>query len=215
MNDRQEFDVEGIVQHIREDLRSRRKTSSQYMPETGPEDGRTAAELAALQSNHDIHRMHFTSHRRAFGWLVVLTKQLLRQLLTPILERQVAYNTANMRISSRLWARLQETSGQLQETHERQAMLQSKVEALAYQHWQLRAEIGAVGQRQASALQALQAAVTAQTEGWGEQQRKSIQALQDTIILQIQGIGRHLADLELRLAELERAMNEVRSSLDN
>jgi hypothetical protein len=206
MDDKQEFDVESIVQRIRDTLRHRRVASAPYTAEPSPEAGQTTADLADLHSNHDIYRVHFTSHRKVLGWLIVPAKRLVLKLLTPSFERQVAYNAANMRISSRLWEHLQET-------REQQAALQSKVEALAYQQGQLRGEIEAVGQRQESALQVLQAAVITQMDGWGQQQMRSLQALRDAISAQIQVLGQRLEDREQPLRELEQAMAEVKSIL--
>jgi SAM-dependent methyltransferase len=38
------------------------------------------------------------------GWPIVLAKKLIRRLLTPILERQVTYNTTNTQLVSAIWA---------------------------------------------------------------------------------------------------------------
>jgi hypothetical protein len=207
MDDKQAFDVESIVHHIRENLRKRRMASAPYSPDVSPEDGQTAAALADLHSNHDIYRLHLTSHRKVCGWLVVLAKKLVRQLLTPSLERQVAYNAANMQISSRLWERLQETRTQLRETRERQGQLRGEIEALAYQQGQLRGEIEAVGQRQEGALQALQAALQGKVEALayqqgqlrgeieavGQRQEGALQALQAAIVAQVDDWGQQHA----------------------
>jgi tRNA (mo5U34)-methyltransferase len=60
------------------------------------------ADLTLLRSGGDLTRIGFTSHRRRLGPLVVLAKQGLSRLLTPILERQTAYNAANARVISSL-----------------------------------------------------------------------------------------------------------------
>ncbi len=61
-----------------------------------------AADVAALHAGYDTPRVEFTSHRSILGPFVVLAKRLLRQLLSPILARQVAYNAANTRVTSYL-----------------------------------------------------------------------------------------------------------------
>jgi tRNA (mo5U34)-methyltransferase len=60
------------------------------------------ADLALLLSGSDVTRINFTSHRRVLGPLVVLAKRGLSRLLTPILERQTAYNAANARVIASL-----------------------------------------------------------------------------------------------------------------
>jgi tRNA (mo5U34)-methyltransferase len=72
------------------------------------------ADLALLLTGSDLTHMSFTSHRRRLGPLVILAKKGLSRLLTPILERQTAYNAANARLIaalkdefSALWAATQ------------------------------------------------------------------------------------------------------------
>jgi tRNA (mo5U34)-methyltransferase len=60
------------------------------------------ADLTLLRSGGDLTRIDFTSHRRRLGPFVVLAKRGLSRLLTPILERQTAYNAANARVIASL-----------------------------------------------------------------------------------------------------------------
>ena len=46
---------------------------------------------------YDINDVSLVSHRRILGSLVLATKKVVRKLLAPILERQVAYNAASTR----------------------------------------------------------------------------------------------------------------------
>ena len=78
-------------------LNQRRQVS--VSPVTG-EQG--TADLTLLRSEGDLTRIGFTSHRRTLGSLVVLAKRGLSRLLTPILERQTAYNAANARVIASL-----------------------------------------------------------------------------------------------------------------
>ena len=68
-----------------------------------PSNGQGAVDLASLHSCYDIYNIHFTSHRKILGWPIIFAKKLLRRLLTPILERQLTYNTANTHLVSALW----------------------------------------------------------------------------------------------------------------
>jgi ubiquinone/menaquinone biosynthesis C-methylase UbiE len=65
-------------------------------------NGRVAADLASLQSGYTLAQIHFTSHRTVLGPVVIALKKVLRRLLTPILECQLAYNGANARLASYL-----------------------------------------------------------------------------------------------------------------
>src|SRR5262249_2567581 len=106
MGDVQETDVEQIMEWLREDIRKRRQ---QHAPQTKinpfPDDA-LAADFASLRSGYDAYSLQFTSHRRILGPLVVFVKKILRQLLTPILNHQVSYNTVNTRVTTRLGEQL-------------------------------------------------------------------------------------------------------------
>lgn len=54
----------------------------------------SAARLASLGALADPGDVEFHSHRARVGRVVVAAKQVLRRLLTPILDRQAAYNRA-------------------------------------------------------------------------------------------------------------------------
>jgi len=64
--------------------------------------GLLAADVALLHASYDTPRVEFTSHRSILGPFIVLAKRFVRQLLTPVLARQVAYNAANTRVTSYL-----------------------------------------------------------------------------------------------------------------
>ena len=97
MDQVQEIDVEQIMGRIRENIRRRRGAEGHPVSgkHTSPfDDGQAAADFAYLHSGYDIRHGSFVSHRRMLGRLAVAVKQLLARLLTPILERQSAYNAA-------------------------------------------------------------------------------------------------------------------------
>jgi hypothetical protein len=64
--------------------------------------GLIAADVALLHASYDTQRVDLTSHRSILGPVIVLAKRIVRQLLTPVLARQVAYNAANARVTSYL-----------------------------------------------------------------------------------------------------------------
>ena len=105
MDQAQEIDVEQIMRRIRENVRRRRvaeghPTSEKHVLPFG--DGQAAADFADLHFGYDIQHVSLPSHRRIVGPLVVAAKQVLRKLLTPILERQSAYNAAGVRVTTHI-----------------------------------------------------------------------------------------------------------------
>jgi hypothetical protein len=94
MNDGQSIEVE---EHVGEISKSLQKLPRFFpaAPARTPSDSTVANALTSLQHSCDIYHIQFTSHRKVFGPLVILAKKVARQLLTPILERQLAYNAAN------------------------------------------------------------------------------------------------------------------------
>lgn len=72
-----------------------------------PSGGQVALDLASLHTDSAIAEMHFTSHRKVLGRLVILLKHGLRKLLTPLLERQTAYNAANTRLLSDVYEQIE------------------------------------------------------------------------------------------------------------
>jgi hypothetical protein len=79
------------------------------------------------------------------GRVVVFVKNLLRQLLTPTLERQVAYNLANTRIVASVDERLaavdERQSLAVQDTDRRLAALAQQTETLSQRLHDLEAKI--------------------------------------------------------------------------
>lgn len=105
MDEAQEIDVEQIMRRIRENIRRRRDAEGHPTSEkhTSPfDDGQAAADFAYLHSGYNIQHVSFASHRWLIGPLLVAVKKTLRKLLTPILERQTAYNAANGRVTTHI-----------------------------------------------------------------------------------------------------------------
>jgi hypothetical protein len=102
MNEVREVDVEEIMRRIRENIH--RRSGPAGAPPRGKsaapfDDGQVAVDLECLHSGYDIEHVPFSSHRRIVGPLVVAIKKALRKLLKPLVDRQVAYNAANMRVT--------------------------------------------------------------------------------------------------------------------
>ena len=105
MDQTQEIDVEQVMRRIREHIHRRRAAEGYPTPEKRAfpfDDGQTAADFAYLHSGYNIQHVSFASHRRILGPLVVAVKKALRKLLTPILERQSAYNAASARVTTHI-----------------------------------------------------------------------------------------------------------------
>jgi len=175
MDELQEIDVERIMERIRENIRRKRSVGEGFSPpvdraggtpastpsqiglggtpplQTG---GQITADLASLHSGYDVYHIHFTSHRRILGPFVVFVKKVLRKLLTPILERQVAYNAANARVITYLKEQI-DGLGQQQAQF---SSLKEQVDALREQQAQfssLKEQVDALREQQAQALQVM------------------------------------------------------------
>src|SRR5438093_7285756 len=101
----QEIDVEQIMDQIRENIRRRRTAGESPVPENrvSPfDDGQAAADFAQLHSGYDIWNVSFASNRRVVGSVVVAARKVLRKLLAPMLDWQVAYNAASTRVTTHL-----------------------------------------------------------------------------------------------------------------
>jgi SAM-dependent methyltransferase len=142
-----QIDVEGTVERFRDTIWKRGQELSLQEIASTPPNGQGVVNLASLHRCYDIYNIHFASHRKILGWPIIFAKKLLRRLLTPILERQVTYNTANTHVVYALWEHWK-VLGQQQEA--------------AYQTLQtLRAEMA--GQQEA-ACQTLRAEMAGQKE---------------------------------------------------
>lgn len=105
MSERPPIDVGQLMERIREGIKQRKAVDDSSVSETQAvafDDGQTAADFVVLHSGYDIQNVSFVSGRPVLGPFVVAVKRALRKLLTPILERQVAYNAATARVTARL-----------------------------------------------------------------------------------------------------------------
>jgi ubiquinone/menaquinone biosynthesis C-methylase UbiE len=94
--------------------------ASPHTPPRHKAEGRVVADLITLRRAANLSGVRFTSHRRLWGGTVILLKRILRRLLTPILERQSAYNQANAQLVAYL--------------HDQISLLKQELNVLRQQH---------------------------------------------------------------------------------
>jgi SAM-dependent methyltransferase len=223
MNDVQEIDVDELMAQMRAN-----RPKQQHPPAMGVSTplshNLAATELSALQNNREIRYFHLSSHRKLLGSFVLMAKKLVRKLLTPSLERQTGYNTANMRLAQHLWEHaegLQRTNQELvaQISELRQALTAQVTEVrqeLTQQHEQyeeLAEEIGGVHQEQEAALQAIRGDLAAQIGGVHQEQEAALQAIRGDLAAQIGGVHQEQkAGLQELQAQLVDEMARVRQA---
>ena len=239
MDDVQQIDVKEIMEQIREKIQKRQQGFSHSDPANALSDGPLAADLAALQSSYDIYHIQFTSHRKGLGRLVVLAKQALRKLLTPILERQLAYNAANTRVAYHL---CKQVAGVLQQQAATSQALQEIVveqveglsqavrgmvveqseglgrqQALAFQSLREQLALAFQTLREVEGLsQAVREMVVEQIAGLGQQQALAFQTLREAVVAQVEKLShteRTLADADTRIVALERVGLRLKTNL--
>ena len=100
----QEIDVERLMRQIR-DATSESAVEGGVTPAaefSAASAAKLSSQLDCLRGNSDIYNVHFPSHRRILGPFVIFAKKLARELLNPILTRQIAYNRANVDVVTQL-----------------------------------------------------------------------------------------------------------------
>ena len=160
------------------------------------------ASLTSLHAGYDICNTPLTSHRPVVGPAIGLTKKILRQLVTPILRRQVAYNAANTRVVTHL---KQQSEALAQQQAQLRTQLKQQGEALAQQQAQLQ-QHGEQLQQQGEAMGQQEAQITRQGEVLGQQQahlRHDVLSRQEAALVGIRG----------RVSSVERRLRRVLSLL--
>ena len=226
MDEVQQINVEEITGQIREKIRTAQQGLSHSDAASPLAGAPVNADLASLRSSYDIYHIHFTSHRKGVGRFVVLAKQVLRKLMTPILERQLAYNAANIHIISSLYKQVE---GLLQQ---QAATAQMLPEAVAEQvegvyravREMVTEQIGGVGQQQTAAFQKLRDVVAEQVGGLGQQQTAALQSLRKVLFSELEKRAHdmraeiasreaRMVEKEARMVELERACLQLKTNL--
>jgi len=98
MDEVEDIDVEQIMAEARQSIASRgiaEDSTVRADVRPGARRGQAASDLSYLHAAADIQNIPLTSHRPVVGSVVVAVKKVLQQLLTPIFNRQVAYNSAS------------------------------------------------------------------------------------------------------------------------
>ena len=172
-----EADVAEIMRQVRDQASQQRRkfaltaaaSPRRHSPVGGQASSQGPEELGFLQTAQDLSQVRFSSHRRGVGNFIVLAKRVLQQLLTPILERQSAYNAANARLMAYLCERVSRMEEQVASALEAQraeetAFLETLRETVC-------GHLENLAQQQVAALQALQAEVAAQSRDRRAQER--------------------------------------------
>ena len=164
-----EIDVDQLMKQVRASRTTGVSETPSPPGKASSPASQEGADLAFLQNNYDVYHIDFTSHRRLMGRVVVLIKQVLRQFMTPILERQCFFNAASARLASHMQQEISHLQQQLEAAREQQAMALQAV----------RQDVeGWVRQQQAHAQQQLEAA--------REQQAMALQAVRTDLTEQMQ-----------------------------
>ncbi len=198
-----EIDVEQIMEQIRGNIWKRRSEGSPPNASAPRSESQMPADIFFLQSGYDIYHISFTSHRKVLGRFVVFAKNLLRQLLTPIIERQVAFNAADARAASYLWEQVE-------------GVRQEQVAALQTLRAEIAEQMEATSQHQATVLQTLRAEIAEQVEATSQHQATVLQTLRAEIAEQVEATSQHQATvLQTLQQELEASGQQQTAALQS
>lgn len=154
-----EIDVDQLMEQISASRMKRMWAPASSQATASRAGSQDLPDLAFLHSSYDVYHVDFTSHRKVLGRAVVFIKQVLRQLMSPILQRQCLFNAASARFASHLQQQISHLRQQLDAVRDQQAtdgqVLRQEIEALIHQ--------------QSVALQAMHAEFTAQLQSLKEQ----------------------------------------------
>ena len=195
MSERRYVDVEEIMERIRDNLRRGRAPADGGTAESrddSTQHSQATADLDFLTSGYDVRQFALVSHRRVFGKVVIGLKRAIRQLLTPILDRQVACNAAVVRViaDTRDWiAALERRRGEAAEA------IEARINHLARKLNGHDVQITSV-EVAVSRFAPQVARVDARVAG--------VQAQVDGVAAQVQGMTRRLDVMESRLDVVDR-----------
>jgi O-antigen chain-terminating methyltransferase len=199
-----EIDVEQVMERIRENIGKRRSEVPSPNASAPRSESQMPADFAFLQNGYDIYHINFTSHRKVAGRLVILAKTVLRKLLTPILERQLAFNAATASVARYL-------SEQVAGIRQHQTATLQTLQA------EIAGQVAGIRQHQEATLQTLQAEIAGQVEtlrqeltAFEQQQAAALQALRAEVLEQIQALRQQM---ENRLGDLELAATRLRDNV--
>jgi 2-polyprenyl-3-methyl-5-hydroxy-6-metoxy-1,4-benzoquinol methylase len=217
MDDMPGVNVADIMEQIRENIRKQEETSGLATIQQSS-NGLVAADLAALQNHQDICRIHFTSHRKFLGPLIILAKKFVRQLLTPSLERQSEYNAVNNQLTRHLCQEAEALQKRAREFSEqlhgaRQQLAREFSEQLHGARQELAEQIGGVHQEQVAGLQALRRELVEGLGGVHQRQVAGLQELRREVAAQLEGVQQaHGTALQALRGELSAQLGGVQQA---
>jgi O-antigen chain-terminating methyltransferase len=192
MSEAVEIDVDQLMERIRENTTKRWSKVSPINASAPLAESQMPADFACLQDGSDICHIDFTSHRKVVGRFIVFIKNLLRQLLTPILERQFAFNAATARAVTYLWEQVE-------------AMRQQQAAAAQTLWAEIAKQMEVTRQHQDAILQTLQQEVEASRQ----QQAAALQGLRTKVLEHVQEWGRWGEHMEKKLSSLEQTSSTL------
>jgi O-antigen chain-terminating methyltransferase len=211
MDDMQGINVEEIMQRVRENIRQQHGDSPVGALDPSSTHPVTA-DLAALENTQDIYHLHFTSHRKLLGPIIIFAKKVVRQLLTPSLERQSGYNAANNRMALKLWQQveaLEEFSRGL--AAQISQVKQEKIAAIQTLSTELSEQVGGIHHEQIAGLQALRREMLEELGGLHQRQVTGQQTVRREMMERIQGAADQLGDVR---QQQESGMQALRVELN-
>jgi SAM-dependent methyltransferase len=202
-----EIDVEQLMEQIRTTTGKRGLATPRLEGTTDLPKNQVPADFALLRNNYDVYHIDFTSHRKLTGRFVVLIKSVLRKLLTPILERQLAFNAATTNVTQYLSEQVegvrQQQAAALQAVR---AEIAGQVERVRQQQaaalQTLGQDVMALETRESAALVALRTEILEQVKAW----RQQLEAWRQRV-----EVGRQL--MENRFGRLELSLTRVRDNV--
>jgi SAM-dependent methyltransferase len=162
-------DVTEIMRQVRELANQQRQKFALSTAASPRRNSQVAADLSFLQSSQDISQVRFSSHRKVVGDIIVLVKRVLQQLLTPIFERQSAYNAVNARLAASLCERLERIEERVASALD--ALRAEETAFLDALRETITGQLEVLAQQQATSLQALQMEVASQSRKRRAQER--------------------------------------------
>jgi SAM-dependent methyltransferase/molybdopterin converting factor small subunit len=201
--DTQEVDVQQVMERIRESIRRRRSVEATTEPLSASDNGSGSLDVGHLQSVGDLSTVAVPSHRRVLGPVIVAIKKILLKLLTPLLERQAAYNAAATRAMA-------DTDNRMRAMEWRQA------QALARSEEQLGASIAEVGARLQDEVTRLRGDlfsrivedVDARHAALREEVMAAVSALREELAAQSRAMESAAGDVDARVTERTERLKE-------
>jgi 2-polyprenyl-3-methyl-5-hydroxy-6-metoxy-1,4-benzoquinol methylase len=201
MDDRQEMNGGETMAQTRENTRP--QPGGLTVPTISARvDSPVEADLASLRNNHEIYQIDLSSHRRFLGTFIVAAKRIVKQLLTPSLERQSRYNVANNRVASHLCQQaeaLQKISMELTKqvvavAEEVRGVREGLTAQMGRGHQELAEQIGGIHEEQGAALQALRGELAEQMRGMRQELTEQVSGVRQEMTGQVRKVRQELAE---------------------